>query len=175
MEGQRYYSPEVGSWCSREPLQDYAYLILNGFSDIGKWHLEQMTGEHFRPYGFVENDPVRETDLLGLQLVRNCEQHDACVSRNVREFERCYAEEAEEAGVNKCLPKCDTQGAFNETFTGLVSALVRCKSQLSARNLLCPSCYLYNDGNEPMYFPVKRVPDESPHVPSTYELVCEWR
>lgn len=44
--GRRYYSPELGRWPSRDPIEEDGGLNV---------------------YGFVENDPVRLTDSVGLR------------------------------------------------------------------------------------------------------------
>jgi RHS repeat-associated protein len=46
----RYYSPQLGRWASRDPMEEDGGLLL---------------------YGFVINDPINEMDLIGLSLAGN--------------------------------------------------------------------------------------------------------
>jgi len=92
--GYRYYNASTGRWLSRDPLNDPGFKVLiHNASELNQ-------GEEKVPYLFVENDPVRYCDYLGLDnpgcdlppsvketlekvankdcLLRACAKHDAC-------------------------------------------------------------------------------------------------
>ena len=59
----RYYSPEIGRWLSRDPIWER-----------GGWNL----------YGFLGNDPIRFTDMLGtLKVMPDKEEGKATIDGGV--------------------------------------------------------------------------------------------
>ncbi|MDD4406246.1 MAG: RHS repeat-associated core domain-containing protein [Parabacteroides sp.] len=64
--GYRYYSPALGRWLSRDPIEEKGGLNL---------------------YGFVNNDPVNKWDVLGLKwkIIRNYEPHAYAYADSIKD------------------------------------------------------------------------------------------
>src|SRR5574344_1919734 len=80
--GYRYYSPALGRWLSRDPIEEQGGLNL---------------------YGFVNNDPVNSHDMLGLwSHSHDCAEDQLELLRNTEEgAKKCIAE------WSKCLKSLD--------------------------------------------------------------------
>jgi len=67
--GYRYYSPDMGRWLSRYPIDEQGGLNL---------------------YGFVNNDPVNKWDKLGLIIDGKMRQYNANFSKATKENEEIH-------------------------------------------------------------------------------------
>jgi hypothetical protein len=70
--GRRYYSPEIGRWCSRDPIGEYAFFIVFTAKMLT---VERLTWrkEGSKPqYVFVKNLAISGIDYLGLAVFDPC-------------------------------------------------------------------------------------------------------
>jgi RHS repeat-associated protein len=58
--GYRFYSPSVGRWLSRDPINEFGFKLLTGKG--GAFDLAEETVV----YCFVQNDPISKLDIGGL-------------------------------------------------------------------------------------------------------------
>jgi RHS repeat-associated protein len=79
--GYRYYNPTTGRWINRDPLGEPGFEALRG-------RKPNLLGDGFNLYGFVSNNPIGNTDFLGLAnnrwnrgrcCNRSKEDHDAAL------------------------------------------------------------------------------------------------
>jgi len=76
--GYRYYSPELGRWVNRDPIEELVepeelsdpllWMFLAGEAESTEIHL----------YLFVKNSPVQSTDMLGLYTCTHEEKYKKC-------------------------------------------------------------------------------------------------
>src|SRR5690625_4368657 len=60
--GYRYYSPGIGGWLNRDPINEPGHMLVRGETKNNK-------EEELNLYAMVRNDPVNAWDLLGLLKV----------------------------------------------------------------------------------------------------------
>jgi RHS repeat-associated protein len=76
----RYYSPELGRWASRDPIEE-----VGGGGGL---------------YGIVFNDPINQLDYIGLTKLRNCK--DYSYDTKIGQAGGVWLEAGLEASVKKC-------------------------------------------------------------------------
>ena len=92
--GYRYYLPGQGRWISRDPIG----------SDGGD-----------NEFAFVENNPISQTDILGLQCHENCScggDVTKLVSNTLRDISRKYHRYFEEQSIGRLLQAYSTAVGF---------------------------------------------------------------
>jgi hypothetical protein len=86
-----FYSPPNGRWLSRDPIEEPGHKVLNAMLNsphrrdraIVRW---QGNREAANLYGFVGNNPVTRSDLLGLTLtIMDSDCIRACDTPNIDE------------------------------------------------------------------------------------------
>jgi hypothetical protein len=111
--GYRYYSPELGRWLSRDPIQESGGINL---------------------YGVVGNDPVNAWDYLGLKKIKIAFAYDvsASLARPVSGVSAvAFAAEAEMKDLRKILEMCKSlEGTSDASGTLLEWVEVAVEGQL---------------------------------------------
>jgi RHS repeat-associated protein len=158
--GYRFYSPSLGRWLSRDPIEEVGFRHVNGMATkLSLQFIDLINGGHNHPYLFVSNSSVNKTDLLGLQLILDCEAGDPCRKDSSKKFDVCITDGDAFCSRGKCILSHEDFRRYCLCMTGVY---IRCARERAARNRDCTPCVIYNDGKPPMYFPIRRVPPQDP-------------
>ena len=108
--GHRYYSPGMGRWCSRDPIEEEGFRIMRHESQLAR---------QTSYYLAMLNSPIGAVDALGLLEFSGCTEdqkrriadafHNSCNMPNVPRFGRCLCNDR----LNNCLQnQCSSNKKF---------------------------------------------------------------
>ena len=109
---RRYYTPELGRWCSRDPIEDY----------------------YFNEYAFILNGPIHSYDYLGLTELSNISSRDQCKELAINLYNQAYTKKEQEWGsqCEQLMEKCE--GCKKELYiTGDYSSVYTEKQRILRR------------------------------------------
>lgn len=137
-EANAFYNPTTGRWLNRDPLGEFGFETVRG----GLWDL---LGDGPAHYGFLNNDPIARTDILGTVCL------DPCGLAKAMGLDRLGLPEGAEpdaSGVICCGGKKYTcvwrpggqTGATNKKAQELISKCLSQHEDNHHDDVVCPDC-----------------------------------